>query len=232
MITNAAPTATCTTSLLNGPSARRSSISPTPCSTSIPPSNPSVIGVWYCPPSTSPAMSSSAGKRSMITLPATLTASSVASIGSATDQKIATPPPSGIGSWWILRVPGRSTSPRRGANRFIASVMSHERTKLTAARIRMGTIMRGAAREDNRAAQSKKEETPNRGLSVHLPCKPADAIGGPVRSRQSRPQVLDLRLDLLELPVQHPLVLRVVRVLHPAADVAGLQLKAFNFGNR
>src|SRR5688500_14994731 len=177
-------------------------------------------------------MSASAGERSMMRLPATLTASSVASIGSATDQKIATPPPSGIGSWWILRVPGRSTSPRRGANRFIASVMSHERTKLTAARIRMGTIMRGAAREDNRAAQSKKEETPNRGLSVHLPCKTADAIGGPVRSRQSRPQVLDLRLDLLELPVQHPLVLGVVRVLHAAADVAGFQLKALNFGNR
>src|SRR3954453_17886954 len=73
----------------------------------------------------------------------TRAATTAASIGSTYAQKIATPPPNGIGLRWILRCPGLSTNPIRGATCFITSVPTHAMAKLTKARLRIAGIMRG-----------------------------------------------------------------------------------------
>ena len=54
-------------------------------------------------------------------------------IGSASPRKIPAPPPRGLGAAWILRCPGLSTRPTRGARRIIAHVAATLTTNAAAA---------------------------------------------------------------------------------------------------
>src|SRR3989442_472237 len=68
---------------------------------------------------------------------------------------------------------------------------------------------------------------------VRIAAKPRSGrAAGPPFLWQLRPEELDLLLQLLQLPVQHALVLAAVGVLDALANIAALEFQAFDLGNR
>src|SRR5256885_12179692 len=117
-------------------------------------------------------------------------------MGSTMAQKIAMPPPRGLGFAWILRPPGLSTNPTRTATRLTTHVNTQERTKEKTHRRRIGPIIQW------HILPAKKRD-PKKGL---FPSSyPVGMAAEQRRLRQLRLEELDLLLQFLQLPVEHAL---------------------------